>query len=120
MEIGLLVVEEFCTRYNNFKNSRPNAKKAQLKEAFDRICSSVYTKFAPEMPALDIHDIKDFKSFLAPNLKKRREFNKVKNEEREIYFEIQQELFAIQKAKQEREALEIKREFDKYPTFMSH
>lgn len=120
METGQLVIEDFCTRYKRFKDSCSTANKRQLKEAFDSICSSVYTKFVSEMPALDIHDIKDFKSFLAPNLKKRRELNKVKNEEREIYFEIQQEVFAIQKAKQEQEALEIKRGFDKYPTFMSH
>jgi hypothetical protein len=120
MDTAQVIIEEFCTKYKNFKNARPTAQKAELREAFDSICSSLYTKFASEMPALDIHNIEDFKSFIPPNLKKRREITRLRNEEKEIYFEIQQQAFAIEKAMQEKEIFQIRQEFDQQPTFPFH
>lgn len=120
METEQLIVEDFCTRYKKFKEACPTAGRAKLREAFNSICSDVYTKFISEMPLLDIHNIQNFKSFLNPLLQKRREINRIRNEEMEVYLEIQQIKFAIEKARRDKEALEIKESYDRQPTFVFH
>lgn len=116
-----VIIEDFCTKYRNFKNENPLVKKAALKNAFDAICSELYTNNLDSLKLLEISDMQDFKSFITRNLKIRRESKKLKNEYLETYNEIQAEFNEEKKERVKHGKPKWMRDgYDQRPTFLNH
>jgi hypothetical protein len=122
------IIETFCDLYKKFKRENPNAKKDKLKKAFNSICFKIYTESITELrQEFSIETLEEFYSFVAKNLKNRRDLEKRQEDALDAYIaqeelkeEEEQKELAKEKARQDKKARKKLQGYDVRPTYVFH